>query len=158
AVKGPVGGWGLSVRGGDARWPAASSRLHAVRVHLAIEIHRPRLSGGREPLWRNGTCVQLGGDPRHALVVDGLSPALAELIRRIDGARTMRQLVAEAVTAGASEAEATGLLADLAAAGLIEDAEGAGLVPAELAADIEAWTLRSGRTGGELLAQRSVAT
>ena len=128
------------------------------RVNLAIEIDRPRLSGGREPLWRNGRCVQLGVDPRHALVVDGLSPALAELIHRIDGTRTMRQLVAEAVTAGASEAETTGLLADLAAAGLIEDAGDAEVVPAELAADIEAWTLRSGRTGGELLAQRSAAT
>lgn len=128
------------------------------RVNLAFEIHRPQLSSGREPLWRNGSCVQLGLDPRSALVVDGLSPALAELIRRIDGTRTIRQLVVEAVTAGASEIEAAGLLADLAAAGLIEDAEGADLVPAELAADIGAWTLRSGRTGGELLAQRSAAT
>lgn len=128
------------------------------RVNFAIEIHRPRLRGGREPLWRNRRCVQLGVDPRSALVVDGLSPALAELICRIDGTRTMRQLVAQAETSGASEAEVIELLADLAAAGLIEDAEGADLVPAELAADIEAWTLRSGRAGSELLAQRSAAT
>jgi bacteriocin biosynthesis cyclodehydratase domain-containing protein len=127
-------------------------------VNLASEIHRPRLCGGQEPLWRNGRCAQLGVDPRYALVVDGLSPALAELVRRIDGTRTMRQLVAEAVTAGASETEATGLLADLAAAGLLENAEGADPVPAELTADIEPWTLRCGRTGGELLAQRSAAT
>jgi len=128
------------------------------RVNLASEIRRPRLVGGREPLWRNGTCAQLGIDPRYALVVDGLSPALAELIRGIDGTRTAQQLVAEAVTAGASAAEATGLLADLATAGLIEDAEGTDPIPAELTADIEAWILRSGHTGGELLAQRSGAT
>jgi bacteriocin biosynthesis cyclodehydratase domain-containing protein len=128
------------------------------RVDPVIEIRKPRLAGGREPLWRNGRCVQLGVDPRYALVVDGLSPALAQLMYRIDGTRTTRQLVAEAVTAGASAAEATGLLADLATAGLIEDAESAGLVPAELAADIDAWILRSGRTGGELLAKRSAAT
>jgi bacteriocin biosynthesis cyclodehydratase domain-containing protein len=128
------------------------------RVNLTIEISRPRLAGGREPLWRNAKCVQLGVDPRYAFVVEGLSPALAELICRINGTRTMQQLVTEAVTAGASAAEATGLLGDLAAAGLIEDAEDADLVPAELAADIDTWNLRSGRTGGELLAQRAAAT
>lgn len=128
------------------------------RVNLASEIRRPRLVGDREPLWRNRTCVQLGADPRHALVVDGLSPALAELMCRIDGTRTTQQLVAGAVTAGASAAEATELLADLATAGLIEDAEGADLVPPELAADIGAWMRRSGCTGGELLAQRAAST
>jgi bacteriocin biosynthesis cyclodehydratase domain-containing protein len=128
------------------------------RVNPASEIRRPRLVGGREPLWRNGTCVQLGADPRHALVVEGLSPALAELMCRIDGTHTTQQLVAEAVTAGASVAEATGLLADLDTAGLIEDADGADLVPAELAADVGAWMRRSECTGGELLAQRSTST
>ena len=119
---------------------------------------RPRLVRGREPLWRSHGCVQLGLDPWQAVAIDGLSPALAELVRGLDGGRTGRRLVAEAVAAGADAGEAVGLLADLAAAGLIEDARVAGSVPDELAADVQAWRSRTGTTGLDLVDQRSNAT
>jgi bacteriocin biosynthesis cyclodehydratase domain-containing protein len=119
---------------------------------------RPRLAGGRVPLWRSRRCVQLGLDPRYALVVDGLSPGLAELVRGLDGGRTADELVAAAIAAGADEAEATGLLAELAAAGVIEDAGVAGRVPPGLAADVADWTLRCGPAAGELLTRRAAAT
>lgn len=120
-------------------------------------IGRPRLVRGREPLWRSSDCVQLGPDPRCAVAVDGLSPPLAELICRLDGTRTAQLLVADAVAAGATAAEARDLLAELATAGLVEDAELAGAPPDELAADAQAWCSRTGRGGGELTARRAAA-
>lgn len=137
--------------GGEEEW-------HGVLTAFGGGSGRPRLVRGREPLWRSRGCVQLGLDPRHAIAVDGLSPALARLVSGLDGSRTARRLVADAAAAGADPAEAAGLLAELAAAGLIEDAELAGSVPDELAADAQAWHARTGCAGRELVSRRSTAT
>ena len=120
--------------------------------------YRPRLVRGHEPLWRSRGCVQLGLDPRWAIAVDGLSPALAELVRRLDGTRGAAELVADAVAAGARAGDAAALLADLAAAGVIEDAELADPLPDELAADVQAWRVRTGGAARALVDRRRAAT
>jgi bacteriocin biosynthesis cyclodehydratase domain-containing protein len=92
---------------------------------------RLRLAPGRTVLWRGDRTVQLGVDPRHAVVVDGLSAGLARTLRLLD---------------------------ELAGAGLVEPADRADHPPPPLAADAAAWGLRTGRRAGELLARRAMAT
>jgi len=77
------------------------------------------------------------------------------MLHGLDGTRTAAELVRGAVAAGASAAEATGLLTELTAAQLVEDAGQA--IPDGLAPDVERWR-RQGRTGAEVLDLRAAAS
>lgn len=59
---------------------------------------RPRLTSGIRALQRNHTAVQVGLDPRHAVVVDNLPPVVARLLRSLDGTATLPTLVKRAGT------------------------------------------------------------
>ncbi len=59
---------------------------------------RPRLTSGIRALQRTQTAVQVGLDPRHAVVVDNLPPIVARLLRSLDGTVTMPTLVTRAGT------------------------------------------------------------
>ena len=109
-------------------------------------------------LWRNDRSAQLGTDPRHAVVIDGLSAGQANVMNRLDGRHGTDDLLAGAAAAGTGHAATLGLLNELAAAGLVEPADRADHPPLQLAADAATWGLRTGRKAGELLARRAAAT
>lgn len=121
---------------------------------------RPRLSPGRAVLWRDPGAVQLGLDPRHALVVENLSPPLARLVHGLDGRRTLPELLAEATDDGCAPGDAARLLTELHSAGVLDDAAAAvGAHAADgqqfrLAADAATWAVRTGRPVAELLRTR----
>ena len=83
---------------------------------------RPRLAPDRAVVGRGAGRVQIGLDPRAAVVLDGLTPPLAALVGELDGSRRADELVARAVAAGGDAGAARTLLGRLAAAGLLRGA------------------------------------
>ncbi|MPY80706.1 MAG: TOMM precursor leader peptide-binding protein [Actinophytocola sp.] len=80
---------------------------------------RPRFIPGVRAVQRNHTDVQVGLDPRHAVVIDNLPPAVARLLRSLDGTATMAALVERA---GAHAPVLRRVLDTLASRGLLIDA------------------------------------
>ncbi|HEY0639303.1 MAG TPA: hypothetical protein VGD67_16760, partial [Pseudonocardiaceae bacterium] len=119
---------------------------------------RLRFAAGRIALWRDTDRVQLGLDPRTAVVVDGLTPGLAELTRGVNGRNRAEDLVRLATAAGTEPDAAAAFLAELRARGLVEPAEEADRVPDWFSADAAAWQLRAGHGGNEQWARRAAAT
>jgi bacteriocin biosynthesis cyclodehydratase domain-containing protein len=119
---------------------------------------RLRLVAGRTVLHRDGGSLQLGLDPRHAVVIEGLSAGQADVVSRLDGRHGTDELLARAAAAGSDHAATLRLLDELAAARLIGPADRADHPPQALAADAATWGLRTGRRAGELLARRAAAT
>lgn len=119
---------------------------------------RLRLAAGRTALWRNDRSIQFGVDPRHALVLDGLTAGQAAVVRRLDGRHRTDDLLAAAAAAGTGSAPTLQLLDELATAGLVERADQAERTPPSLAPDAGAWALRTGRGPDEVLARRAMAT
>ncbi len=135
---------------------------------------RLRLAAGRTALWRSPTSLQLGIDPRHALVIDDLSPGLVEVLRRLDGRHRTDDLLAAAAAGGTDRATAALLLDELVAAGLVETVDAGAAVaaggrpgptvdraqrtPPSLVPDTATWGLRTGRDADELLRRRADAT
>jgi len=119
---------------------------------------RLRLSAGRVALWRGAGSLQLGIDPRHALIIDGLTPGLAEVVHRLDGRHATDDLLAAAAAAGTDHTATLRLLDELAGAGLVEPADHDHHAPPALAPDAATWGLRTGRGARELLARRAGAT
>jgi len=126
-----------------------------------------RLAAGRVALWRGSDSVQFGVDPRHAVVIDGLTPGMVEVLRRIDGRHHTDDLLTAAAAAGTDRASATLLLDQLVDAGLVEPAtaDTAGeapdlgrRTPPALVPDTATWGLRTGRDPDELLERRAGAT
>ena len=119
-------------------------------TRVVRELRRPRLIPGLPVLHRAPGELQLGTDPRHAVVLSGIDEPLVSLLRTLDGRDTAAELAARA---GPAEQPALDqLLFDLAGLGLVEDAlppevgiDGApaGTVPARLAADSSWWALRT---------------
>jgi bacteriocin biosynthesis cyclodehydratase domain-containing protein len=109
---------------------------------------RPRVLPGLAVLRRAVDEVQIGTDPRHAVVIGGLCAALAEVLHALDGRRTLAELVDHAAELGVDRPAVLELLAALAAAGLLDDAapaaRSAAGAPGRLTADSTTWTLRTG--------------
>lgn len=116
---------------------------------------RLRLAAGYTPLWRGPDSVQLGIDPRHALVIADLSPGLAEVVRRLDGRHDTSALL---TAAGAERGAAVELIEQLLDARIVEPADQAERTPPALLPDAATWGLRTGRTPCELLERRYGAT
>jgi hypothetical protein len=112
---------------------------------------RPRLLTGLPVLQRGEDELQLGLDPRHAVVVEGVTKTVAESVRRLDGRMPTAQLLER--TPEADRPALTGLLRELLELGLIEDAADSG-VPRRLAADATSWALRTGSRPSRLAARR----
>ena len=118
---------------------------------------RPYLLPGLPVLARGPGEALLGTDPRHAVVLSGLSDPLLADLRALDGQRTTEQLVTRSRDRGEDPAAVVDLLGDLTDAGLIDDATAGPPVP-RLAADAATWALRTGRPAAPVPASRATAT
>lgn len=106
---------------------------------------RLRLAPGRAALWRSPTCLQIGLNPRHAVVVEQLPGPLAELLKQMDGVRRTPELIDQAVRAGMARHEAAAVLTDLYRHGLIQEAAATDSAPPSwhrisLATETDSWS------------------
>lgn len=108
---------------------------------------RPRVLAGLPVLRRGEDEIQLGLDPRHAVVIGGVTRTVAESVQKLDGHARAAQLLDRA--APDDRAALAGLLRELHDLGLVEDA-GQAAVPGRLAADATAWALRTGGKTSQL--------
>jgi hypothetical protein len=82
-------------------------------------MSRPTLLPGLRRLWRDGHSLQLGTDPRRAVVLDFVDPATARVLDLLDGSRTERVVIREAAGLGVPAEAAEALLTALTGAGLL---------------------------------------
>ncbi|ALG06893.1 ThiF family adenylyltransferase [Kibdelosporangium phytohabitans] len=116
---------------------------------------RPKVLTGLPVLRRGDDEIQLGLDPRHGVVIGGVTRTVAESIRNLDGRTRTRQLLDNAPPD--DRPALSGLLRELHGLGLVEDVTGTG-VPGRLAADAATWSLRTGNQPGQLAAKRSASS
>ena len=83
---------------------------------------RPTLLPGLRRLWRDRHAVQLGTDPRRAVVLEFADPRLARVLDLLDGSRTEQAVLRDAATLGITEPAAVALLSTLRDGGLAVDA------------------------------------
>src|SRR5262249_38074113 len=109
---------------------------------------RPRLLPGLAMVKRGGGEVQIGMDPRFAVVVGGVSEHLLKLLSALNGEHTVVELLDQLAPSEIVRTRALELLVQLTDAGMLDDAapaDGAGIgAPARLSADSTMWTLRTG--------------
>jgi bacteriocin biosynthesis cyclodehydratase domain-containing protein len=84
-------------------------------------LSRPLLKPGVRQLWRDPGTLQLGVDPRHAVVLTGLAPGDRDLLDLLDGTRDRGELIAAAQRFGQPVERVGELIATLAAAGALDD-------------------------------------
>jgi bacteriocin biosynthesis cyclodehydratase domain-containing protein len=115
-------------------------------------LYRPRLLPGLPVLHRRAGETQIGLDPRHAVVISGLSDAATAVLRELDGRFTRDELLDRG-----DHTELVLLLDQLSEAGLLEDA--AEPVPGgdRIGADTTCWALRTGIQPGRLAETRRQA-
>ncbi len=122
---------------------------------------RLRLAPGRAMLWRSPTCLQLGLDPQHAMVLEDLPEPLAALLRRMDGVRSTDQLLTEAQAAGSPRDETLSMLANLHGCGLVQetaaDSGRPGWHRVALAAEAASWSVHDSHPTRHILRQRRKA-
>lgn len=109
-------------------------------------FRRPRLLPGLQVLHRGRGEVQVGTDPRHAVVLSAVPEPLWRVLHTLDGRDTVAELTARAGPVEPSTLDH--VLSSLAELGLLEDAATADTakgtpVPARLAADCSWWALRT---------------
>jgi hypothetical protein len=118
---------------------------------------RPQLKPALPRVWRDATTLQIGADPRTAVVLRGLDPRSARIVEQLDGTRDLPFLRATATTLGLPPQRVDELLTLLDRAGVLDDATAdhhalRALPLAErdrLAPDLAAASLvRGGRDGG----------
>ncbi|PRX43561.1 ThiF family protein [Prauserella shujinwangii] len=115
---------------------------------------RPRLVPGLDVIERRADEVQIGLDPRHAVVATGLPPVLVDVLRSLDGSRSIGSLLALARDEHAERLR--DLLTGLTARGLIEDAEPARQHGRTDEPDL--WSLHLGRRCQDTAANRARST
>jgi bacteriocin biosynthesis cyclodehydratase domain-containing protein len=84
---------------------------------------KPVLKPALRRLWRDPSTLQLGVDPRHAVVVSGVGPADRELLSLLDGSRETDVALAEAGRRGQPPQRGAALVGLLSDAGVLDDAE-----------------------------------
>ncbi|MDW5330391.1 hypothetical protein [Plantactinospora sp. KLBMP9567] len=82
-------------------------------------LPRPTLLPGLARLWRDRHTLQLGLDPRRAVLLEVANPAAARLLDLLDGSRSERAVLDHAVTINVSRDDARTLIDTLRAAGLV---------------------------------------
>lgn len=148
----------------DSRLSASALPGHAVDVSHVTQHSPPlpewlRLAPGRSVLWRSADSVQLGLAYPHAMVLEGLTAPLVALLCSMDGTRSTARLVAEAVAAGAADAEVRTILDDLVGAGLAaETPDPAARAETQHTVDENAWSVHGAGRCDELMALRRDAT
>lgn len=126
---------------------------------------RLTLLPGLRRLWRDRHSLQLGVDPRRAVVLDFVDPATARVLDLLDGTRTERMIIRDAAGLGVPAEATEALLAALTGTGLAVGAHT--LLPDEfiepvrrrLAPEVAALALRGSATGtpAETLRRRAAA-
>lgn len=113
---------------------------------------RPRVVPGLEVLERGEGALQIGLEPRHAVVLDTLSPMLMDLVRGLDGSRSTGTLVQLARSQCTSDEEADKaaddlrlVLAGLAERGLIEETDAPAHARSVRTDEPALWTLTRSR-------------
>lgn len=96
----------------------------------ADPLLRPTLLPGLARLWRDPYTLQLGADPRHAVLLELPDPALSRLLDTLDGSRPARAVLDVAGRLGIPREQAQQLLDTLAGHGLVVGAHT--LLPANL--------------------------
>lgn len=86
---------------------------------------RPVLKPAMRRVWRDGSTLQLGLDPRRATVLSGLTPALLGTLDLLDGTRRSHEVLRDAAEVGGGEQAAAELVELLHDAGALDDASGA---------------------------------
>ena len=84
---------------------------------------RPVLKPALRRLWRDSSTLQLGMDPRHAVVVSGVGAADRDLLSLLDGTRDVEAVIAEAGRRGQSAQRAAALIDLLRDAAVLDHAE-----------------------------------
>lgn len=112
---------------------------------------RLRLLAGLPVLRRGDHEIQLGLDPRHAVVIEGVTKKVTESIRLLDGRARTQDVLARVATA--DRPALASLLRDLVEIGMVEDATKSG-TPCHLIADAMMWALRTGDGPGRLASTR----
>ncbi|MEV4320459.1 hypothetical protein [Actinocrispum sp. NPDC049592] len=112
---------------------------------------RLRVLAGLPVLHRGDGGIQLGLDPRHAVVIEGVTKTVTESVRRLNGQARTQDLLARVPD---DERPALRmLLRELLRLGLLEDATKAG-APRRLTADATTWALRTGFRASQLAGSR----
>ncbi|MFS8103482.1 TOMM precursor leader peptide-binding protein [Lentzea alba] len=83
--------------------------------------NRPRVRSGLPVVRRGPGVVQVGTDPKHAVVIDSLSEALIDQLLAIDGRHTVTELGERLRERGEDPAQLTAVLTSLEDAGLLEE-------------------------------------
>jgi hypothetical protein len=112
---------------------------------------RLRLLAGLPVLHRGDGEIQLGLDPKHAVVIEGVTKIVTDSVHQLDE-RARTQDLLERIPEGDRPALRM-LLRELLRIGLIEDATKAG-TPCRLTADATTWALRTGARPSQLAASR----
>lgn len=113
---------------------------------------RPRVVGGLPVLRRRPGELQIGLDPKHATVVDGLSDAVVAAAQRLTGHRTTSDLLTD--LAPADRDDFTELLDTLIDQGLLEDSA---TLPAQFAGEVSAIELRALQTANHPIGRTDLA-
>ena len=129
---------------------------------LRMPPQRPQLKAALRRVWRDGSTLQFGVDPAHAVVISGLDPGAARVLDTLDGSRDLPGLAIGAARLGVDADRLDELLAVLGRAGVLEDAAAdhkslSALTPAErdrLGPDLAAASLRAGSEGGVAILTR----
>ncbi|GAB3969751.1 hypothetical protein V1634_21570 [Plantactinospora veratri] len=93
-------------------------------------LPRPTLLPGLARLWRDRHTLQLGLDPRRAVLVEVANPSAGRLLDLLDGSRSERAVLDHAETINVSRDDARTLIDTLRAAGLVVAAQT--LLPTDL--------------------------
>jgi bacteriocin biosynthesis cyclodehydratase domain-containing protein len=99
---------------------------------------RPRLRPGLEVFDRGPGEVQLGLDPRHAMVATGLSPAVVAAMHRLDGSLRISELLALAESEHREQLR--DIVAELTRLGLVVEAWAS---HSRVAGEVGLWSLRA---------------
>jgi hypothetical protein len=93
-------------------------------------MSRPTLLPGLRRLWRDERSLQIGTDPRHAVVLEFADPTTARALDLLDGTRTAKMIIQSATELGIPEEATRSLLDGLDDAGLVMGAHA--LLPSDL--------------------------
>ncbi|MGC0420647.1 ThiF family adenylyltransferase [Embleya sp. AB8] len=91
---------------------------------MSSVLLRPLLKPALRRLWRDRQTLQLGLDPRRAVLLGGLDPLTSRFVEHLDGTRDPAQLHEVAERIGLGPARAAAVLELLAREGVLEDAAG----------------------------------
>lgn len=134
---------------------SAESGTLATMIHLSYP-DRPRLRPGLAVLRRRADEIQIGLDPRHAMIVEGLPTTIADAAATLTGARTTAELLDR--VGPRHREQLRDLISGLTDRGLVEDAAGPSVpLPRRLAGDLTAATVHRAVSHPRARAQASVS-